>query len=122
MYAKDFPVGKRIREERLKKHYTQEQLAEKCNLTPNYISKVENGIYPNISIHRVLDICNALDIPMAQLFMDDITSINSVFPQATQELIKVMRRVDEEELERISQSLLPVFQELARLTEKNKFK
>jgi len=38
-----FRLGVLIQEMRLKKHMTQEQLANKCGTTKSYISKVENN-------------------------------------------------------------------------------
>lgn len=36
-------IGKRIREKRLEKSWSQEELAEKVNLTPIYIGMIERG-------------------------------------------------------------------------------
>lgn len=36
-------IGSRIREKRLEKGLTQETLAEKLELSPEYVSKIENG-------------------------------------------------------------------------------
>ena len=36
-------VGKRIQSARLSKGLTQEQLAEKCNVSTNHISSIETG-------------------------------------------------------------------------------
>ena len=37
-------VGKRILEVRNKRNYTQEELAEKIDISTNYLSKVERGL------------------------------------------------------------------------------
>ena len=36
--------GQRLREQRLKQNLTLEQLAEKANLSPNYVGMVERGL------------------------------------------------------------------------------
>ncbi len=40
----DTVVGKIVKEYRLKKSLTQDELAKELNITPKYISRVENGI------------------------------------------------------------------------------
>ena len=39
-----FRMGVMIRQARMKKGFTQEELAEKCGTTKSYISKIENNI------------------------------------------------------------------------------
>ncbi|WP_260858027.1 helix-turn-helix domain-containing protein [Bacillus sp. FJAT-22090] len=36
-------IGKKVKEARLNKSFTQQELAERCNLTKSHISKIENG-------------------------------------------------------------------------------
>ncbi|MDI2589459.1 XRE family transcriptional regulator [Psychrobacillus sp. NEAU-3TGS] len=36
-------MGKKVKEARLNQSFTQQELAEKCNLTKSHISKIENG-------------------------------------------------------------------------------
>lgn len=76
-------LGNKLYEIRNKKRLTREQLAEKSNVSANYIYEIESG-------HRVpgtfilVDICNALDITPSQLLddflfnkMNSIIEINS---------------------------------------------
>lgn len=60
-------VGKRIREYRKKKSWTQEQLAEAASLHYSYIGGVERGDR-NISLETLEKIVSALDIPAGELF------------------------------------------------------
>ena len=55
-------IGNRIRNYRIKKKMTQEKLAEYSDLSVNFISKLERGQKKNISINKLLNICNALNI------------------------------------------------------------
>lgn len=71
MYSKNFEIGRRIKKEREEKQITQEQLAELSDLSPNYISKMENGTYTNIGSKHLIDICNVLNITMGDLFQDN---------------------------------------------------
>ena len=43
------------------------------DLSPNYISKIENGTYTNIGSKHLIDICNALNITMGDLFQDNLS-------------------------------------------------
>lgn len=48
---------------------TQEQLAEKSNCSSSYIKQIEsNKEYKNVSLSTIINICNALDISVAELF------------------------------------------------------
>lgn len=52
-------AGKEFQQIRKKIGLTQEQLAEKANITPNTVSRIERGmLVPSIS--TFIDICNAL--------------------------------------------------------------
>lgn len=66
-------IGKTFKEIRKSKKYTQEEIAEKCNVTPEYLSKFENGKY-NASIYNIILLCKAIEISPMQLlhyFFDD---------------------------------------------------
>ena len=58
-------LGKRIREERLKKGLTQEQLAEKVDISLNFMSLIENG--KNMSVQTLVNLANALDVSIDYL-------------------------------------------------------
>jgi len=56
-------IGKRIQNARLETKLTQEQLAEKLQISTNYLSKVETGKEkPNLEM--IDKICNNLKIPL----------------------------------------------------------
>lgn len=62
-------IGKRIKEYREKCGLTQEMLAEKTDLTPNYISAVERGIsFPRFE--KLIAIINAIGASADQIFAD----------------------------------------------------
>lgn len=50
-------VGHNIQVARMKKGLTQEQLAEKCNVSTQYIGSIERGKTPG-SMLLIIDICN----------------------------------------------------------------
>ena len=58
--------GKNVKIERIKKDLTQEQLAEKMNVSQNYLACVENG-RQNMSLGKILELANALEIDIEML-------------------------------------------------------
>lgn len=62
-------LGKKIKNVRLHKGYTQDFLAEKINISTDLLRNIENG--RNIgSLATLLNICNALEITPNFLFSD----------------------------------------------------
>jgi len=59
--------GKRIRELRLKRKFSQEKLSELAGLHPTYISNIENG-KRNIGIEIAVKLARALNVDVGQLF------------------------------------------------------
>lgn len=117
MYSQHFPIGPRIKEERLKHHLTQEQLAELSNVPTTYISRVESSPDYNITLHRLINICNALNITMAQLFNDDYHDERyNKLPVAAQKLIQIIFELNSTELNKVSVALIPAIKEIIRLT------
>jgi transcriptional regulator with XRE-family HTH domain len=58
--------GKRLREFRLRKGYSQEKLAEIAKLHRNYIGMVERG-ERNITLLNIKKLARALDIEVSEL-------------------------------------------------------
>jgi len=65
--------GKRIQEARLLRNITQDQIAEKCGVTPKHISAIERGTSSG-SISLLLNICDYLQITPNVLFVDSFTT------------------------------------------------
>jgi len=63
-------IGSKIKNLRLQLGLTQEELADRCELTKGFISQVEND-NNSLSITSLLDILNALGITPAQFFSED---------------------------------------------------
>lgn len=62
-------LGNTIRAQRTKKGLSQEALAEKANLHPVYLGKIERG-EQWISLHALIRIAEALRIRVAELLSD----------------------------------------------------
>lgn len=54
-------IGSRIRKARLAKNITQEELAEKIDVSVAFISRIERGT-SHINLKRLSQLCNILDI------------------------------------------------------------
>ena len=105
-------IGNEIRYYRMKQKLSQEKLAEKSNLSLNFISKLETGRISNISLNKLLNICKALDIQLWKLVGDDIANTFSELPPSTIELIKIMNKLNYSKLEKISKDLIPLIKDL----------
>ena len=68
-------VGHNIQVARMKKGLTQGQLAEKCNVSTQYIGSIERGKTPG-SMLLIIDICNVLDISPNYIFSKLIKNNN----------------------------------------------
>lgn len=63
-------IGSRIRRLRAERRWTQEQLAERCGLDRQTISRAETSTR-GLPIDVYLLIANALGVPLWRLFRDD---------------------------------------------------
>ena len=61
-------IGLTIRECRLKKDWTQEDLASASGLHPSYIGGIERG-QRNVGLINLMKIAKALDVHPSQLFL-----------------------------------------------------
>ena len=64
-------IGKKIRKYRKAKGLTQEQLAEKLDLSINYVVALERA-EKNLTVTTLINIANALDITADMLLCDEI--------------------------------------------------
>lgn len=81
-------VGANIKEIRIQKGLTREQLAEKCSLQPSYLAGVERG-ERNITLQTLEKISTGLEISSTKIFQfGDIQIENQYFNK--EELLKVL--------------------------------
>ena len=64
-----YTLGSNIRAERLRKHHTQDELAELIDMSVNYIGKIERGVTIPSS-YVLFRIASVLKIPIDELFKD----------------------------------------------------
>ena len=72
-------IGAKLKDMRQKKNLTQEELADRCELTKGYISQLENDL-TSPSIATLIDILNALGSNLSDFFRED-TEPKIVFTQ-----------------------------------------
>lgn len=58
--------GKNVKIERIKKDLTQEKLAEKMNVSQNYIANIERG-KENMSLGKILELAKHLNVHIEHL-------------------------------------------------------
>lgn len=63
-------IGNKIKQIRLRRGLTQEELASRCELTKGYISQLENDI-ASPSIATLMDILNILGVSVQQFFSEN---------------------------------------------------
>ena len=61
------PFGQRLKELRKERKFTQAILAEKLDLSPNFIGMVERG-ERNTSVDKIFKLAKAFNISLAQFF------------------------------------------------------
>lgn len=65
-------IGARIVYFRKIKGLTQERLADDVGISPQYLSRIENGSYPkSVSLSTLMRVAQKLEVPMSKL-MEDI--------------------------------------------------
>lgn len=63
--------GKRVREIRKEKRFSQEKLADRSNLHRTYIGMIERA-EKNITLVNIEKIANALEVKIKELFKDEV--------------------------------------------------
>lgn len=63
-------IGAKIRDMRQQKNLTQEELADRCELTKGYISQLENDL-TSPSISTLCDLLNALGTNLSEFFREE---------------------------------------------------
>ena len=80
-------IGRRIKKQRKKCKISQSLLAEKINVSVNYISKIECG-RTKISLTRLDEIAGIIEISLESLIIGSSTASTDYFSHELSELIK----------------------------------
>lgn len=83
-------LGKRIREVRIQKGYTQQTLAQKAGIGLMYLGEIERGIkMPSLSVF--IKIVEALDISADYVLRDELSSGEKyIFDELTSKLLPLL--------------------------------
>ena len=80
-------IGVRLKQARINKKITQEDLAEKLDVSVTYISRIERGS-TTINLRRLAEICNLLDVSMGEILDDVSPKSPSYLNNAFNDLLK----------------------------------
>lgn len=93
-------LGQRIRTLREQFGWTQEQLAERADLHPNYIGQVERGL-KNVSLDNIHKLAIGLRMDMSQLFtFEDATK-----PALSSRITQMLQQCSTEDLDFLMQHI-----------------
>ncbi|MBQ9133080.1 MAG: helix-turn-helix transcriptional regulator [Clostridia bacterium] len=79
-------IGKRIRELRKEKKWTQEYLAEKAGIEPSNLSHIERAA-TKLSLPTLVNIANALDATLDEIVYDNLAKNTHVSVKLIDELL-----------------------------------
>ena len=93
-------IGARIKEVRNKKGLTQEQLSEKMEINPKYLSSIERG-NENPTLNTLIKLSESLEVDLGEIFgfiqikdpVERKSMITSLLEQADTEQLKLAFKV-----------------------------
>ena len=97
--------GKVVSELRIQKGYTQEQLAEKLNLSPHTITRIETG-NTFVSSDVITLLCNLFDVAPNVLFTPKPQILQEEHIKYKQEIIKLLAGFNSKKLKEIYDIML----------------
>lgn len=98
-------IGKRIREKRIEKSWSQEELAERLNLSSIYIGMIERG-EKTPKLETFIRIVNCLDISPNEILMDVTNKGYLVRMSKYAEEIEKLKKDDRQRLFRVIEAFL----------------
>ncbi len=94
-------VGKRIKEYRIKAGLTQEELAERVGISPNYLSAIERGV-KLIRLDKLVYVINELNCTADDILID---VLKKSYEKKTSALLDTISKLPEQEQKRIYEVL-----------------
>ena len=92
-------IGRKIKEIRLSKGLTQENVADVADVNTSHISNIEN-FRVKISLTTLVKICNTLDTTVDYILANEYSDSSSALDQ---EILKELQACDQEKKEKILQ-------------------
>ena len=97
-------IGERIKNAREQRKITQEKLAERVEVSPQYISDLERGVV-GVSVSTLKNICLALDVTSDSLLFDVVQDSEiSVLVECCRRLNKKQFSVVEDIIRRLTEA------------------
>lgn len=92
-------IGQRIRNYRIQKEWSQEELAEKCGLHSTYIGQIERG-EKNATIESISKIARGLSLPLSVLFenLEEYNDDSPNYPSMAYDLVQSVPKHIQEKL------------------------
>lgn len=90
-------MGKRIKECRLKKQLTVEQLAEKLEISVVFMNDIERGV-KTPRMENFVKILNALEITADEILFDSVRADTDIY---LNEITKKMKRLDNNQIAKV---------------------
>ena len=98
-------IGKYIRQYRTERKMRQEDLAEKANLSPNYIGMIERG-EKIPSLETLIDILNALEVSADMVLCDVLKTGYKVKSSVFSEKISALPKSEQERIYDVVDTLI----------------
>ena len=102
-------IGQRIRNYRMQKGLSQEELAEKCGLHSTYIGQIERG-EKNATIESISKIAGGLSLPLSTLFekLDEFQDDTPNYPSIAYDLVQAAPKSVQEKLITILKTIIDI--------------
>lgn len=101
-------LGSRIKNKRLEKNLTQEQLAEKVDLSAVYIGQIERG-ERKMTIQTLVKLANVLETSIEELLSD---STEGNLNAKLKELLEIAKKLDVSDLNKVINIIKAMYNEL----------
>ena len=105
-------LGKRLQAARNQKGYTQEYIAEKVDLTPEHVSRIENG-KKDVYLRKLALWCDALDVPIEEMLTGAVMPVNPAYNRQFGEIAQGCR-------EETITAMLSVCREIAEVEKRSR--
>lgn len=100
-------IGSRIAKLRKEHNMTQEQLAEKLDISIKHCSSVERGL-SSLSLEKLIDVSNLFDVSLDYLIKGNFASndsIKHIWANLPQSITSILNSNDEEEIQLLTEYL-----------------
>ncbi len=98
-------IGNRIQNIRKQRGMTQEQLAERIDVSPHYLSALERGVY-NIKLDLLVKILNILDCSADDAFQDVVNNSSKIKASRLSEMLKTLSLDEQRKIYEVVETMI----------------